>query len=265
MVTSMQLMDEVFERHGYRLDRYAADGDDWCYNRRRTKNGTVWSLHSWAIAVDINATENPYSSRFSTTFTPQIIADIQALRHPNGRPVFQWGGTWGRNGGKFDTMHFQTSLTPEEAESLPGPAPKPIPRPTGQTPAVRPPSAPTAPRMDPTATQVVPPPMSTAQLGHVEHAVRELNARVERMQMDAEAVIKVRDRFHDRISRLEQQVEVLGAIVGGLDYWTLSEAMASTLLGREPEHHEIDVVAERLNAGEAPEVVYWSVKEELSR
>ena len=125
LISSVSNLDAVFARHQYPLGRSA---DDWCYSRRVTKHGRRWSTHSWAIAVDVNATTNPFSKRFVTDLTPQIIADVQAIRHPNGRPCWQWGGTWTPN---HDPMHFQTSLTPDECRTMPPPGAQPAtPEPT---------------------------------------------------------------------------------------------------------------------------------------
>lgn len=105
-------MDAIFEKYEYRLD---GRGDDWCWNRRRVRGGLSWSMHSWATAVDINATANPYSYSFRSDMPPPMVREIEALNY-RGRPVWAWGGRFGRNGvGKVDTMHWQLNLTPTEA------------------------------------------------------------------------------------------------------------------------------------------------------
>lgn len=122
ITNAVKHLDQAFQNHEYQIA--GNETDDWCYNRRRTKYGRVWSLHSWAIALDINALENPYSKRFVTDMTPQLIADIQAIRTPKGVPVWAWGGQWGRmTGYSYDPMHFQINLTPAEARALGPPAP----------------------------------------------------------------------------------------------------------------------------------------------
>lgn len=220
IVTSLQWLDTVFQRHQYRLDRYAP-GDDWCYNRRHTKYGKVWSLHSWAIAVDINATENPYSRRFQTTIPPAAIRDIQAVRHPNSnRPLFQWGGTWGLNGSRFDTMHFQTSLTPADAQSMPGPA------------GYRDP--------DPTGTVVLPPGVAGGGTGMIELA---------------EQVAKLQEQ----VVYLERRSEVLSAVIGGVPYWQVAQWVLSGVLERGPTDREIAGVVDRFIAGENLTSVYASL------
>lgn len=107
-------MDAIFERYAYRLDDA---GDDWCWNRRRVRGGRSWSMHSWATAVDINAATNPYSFRFQSDMPPAMVAEVEAVNY-KGRPVWVWGGRFGRNGvGKTDAMHFQCQLTPAEARA----------------------------------------------------------------------------------------------------------------------------------------------------
>lgn len=107
-------LDQVFRIHRYSL---AESADDWCWSRRKIKGASQWSLHSWAIALDINATINVFSKKLVTDFTPQVIADVQAIKHL-GRTVWAWGGQWGRGDSNFDPMHFQINLTPNEAASM---------------------------------------------------------------------------------------------------------------------------------------------------
>jgi hypothetical protein len=52
------------------------------------------SLHSWGIAIDVNAFEN------GLNMTPKLSAGFVKCFTDNG---FDWGGTWTRK----DGMHFQ--------------------------------------------------------------------------------------------------------------------------------------------------------------
>lgn len=67
---------------------------DGCFNIRKKRGLNTMSLHSWGIAVDMNAFENGLNmpSKFSETFV-KCFTD-------NG---FDWGGTWSRR----DPMHYQ--------------------------------------------------------------------------------------------------------------------------------------------------------------
>lgn len=217
-IAAVTWLDHIFQRHSYPLGNYAA-GDDWCYNLRKTKHGGVWSLHSWAIAVDINATTNPFSKRFVTDFTPQIIADVQAVRHPNGRPAWQWGGTWGLNANSsFDPMHFQIGLTPEECRSLPGPTPHAPPAPVPAPPPV--PRDPTDPGID------------------VGGLVGSLAAATE------------------RIGDLERKVDVLAGLLGGMDFATMALWLLRAAIGKDPDPAAVEAVAAQFAAGVPPEHVY---------
>jgi hypothetical protein len=69
---------------------------DGCFNIRKKKGGSTYSLHSWAIAIDINAAWNGFGA------TPQMPAEVVKCFTDAG---FDWGGTWS----KKDGMHFQLS------------------------------------------------------------------------------------------------------------------------------------------------------------
>ena len=67
---------------------------DGCFNIRNKRGYKSWSLHSWAIAIDINAARNPLGK------TPKMSKELVACFTDAG---FDWGGTWKRK----DGMHFQ--------------------------------------------------------------------------------------------------------------------------------------------------------------
>lgn len=68
---------------------------DGCFNIR-TKRGTWFtiSLHSWGLAIDINASWNRLGQ--VPTMTPELVACFTEAG-------FEWGGNWKRP----DGMHFQ--------------------------------------------------------------------------------------------------------------------------------------------------------------
>lgn len=72
---------------------------DGCFNIRKKRGLSSMSLHSWAIAVDINAFENGLRQ------TPKLSSGFVKCFTDNG---FEWGGTWQRK----DGMHFQLSKLP---------------------------------------------------------------------------------------------------------------------------------------------------------
>lgn len=69
---------------------------DGCFNIRKKRGLSSMSLHSWGLAVDINAFENGLGDepKFSKEFV-KCFTDAG----------FDWGGTWKRK----DGMHFQLS------------------------------------------------------------------------------------------------------------------------------------------------------------
>ena len=69
---------------------------DGCFNIRKIRGGSSMSLHSWAIAVDVNAFENGLGKE------PKLSAGFVKCFTDAG---FDWGGNWRRK----DGMHFQLS------------------------------------------------------------------------------------------------------------------------------------------------------------
>lgn len=67
---------------------------DGCFNIRKKRGLSSMSLHSWAIAIDVNAFENGLNQipKLSSGFV-KCFTDVG----------FDWGGTWTRK----DGMHFQ--------------------------------------------------------------------------------------------------------------------------------------------------------------
>jgi D-alanyl-D-alanine carboxypeptidase len=69
---------------------------DGCFNIRKKRGLASMSLHSWAIAIDVNAFENGLNQ------TPKLSKLFVSCFTNNG---FDWGGVWKRK----DGMHFQLS------------------------------------------------------------------------------------------------------------------------------------------------------------
>lgn len=69
---------------------------DGCFNIRKVRGGKSMSLHSWAIAVDVNAFENGLYQ------IPKLSKEFVECFTSSG---FDWGGLWKRK----DGMHFQLS------------------------------------------------------------------------------------------------------------------------------------------------------------
>lgn len=58
---------------------------DGCFNIRKKRGASSMSLHSWAIAIDINAAWNAFGA------VPQMPAEVVKCFTDAG---FDWGGTW---------------------------------------------------------------------------------------------------------------------------------------------------------------------------
>ena len=69
---------------------------DGCFNIRRKRGYKSWSLHSWAVAIDINAAWNGLGKE------PKMNRELVKCFKDAG---FDWGGDWKRK----DGMHFQLS------------------------------------------------------------------------------------------------------------------------------------------------------------
>lgn len=69
---------------------------DGCFNIRKKRGLSSMSLHSWGIAIDVNAAWNGLGK------TPVLSSEFVKCFTDAG---FDWGGTWTRK----DGMHFQLS------------------------------------------------------------------------------------------------------------------------------------------------------------
>jgi hypothetical protein len=69
---------------------------DGCFNVRKKRGATSQSLHSWGIAIDINAAWNGFGKK--PTMSQELVKCFTDVG-------FDWGGTWS----KPDGMHFQLS------------------------------------------------------------------------------------------------------------------------------------------------------------
>jgi D-alanyl-D-alanine carboxypeptidase len=72
---------------------------DGCFNVRNIRGRTTQSLHSWGIAIDINAAWNQLGKQ------PTLSAGFVKCFTDAG---FDWGGVWQRK----DGMHFELAKLP---------------------------------------------------------------------------------------------------------------------------------------------------------
>lgn len=80
------------ERAGLHIEIKTFDG---CYVDRMVRGRNMRSLHSWAVAIDLNA-EIEYLGRQTTSWSPRFVAIMKAAG-------IYWGGDWR---GRKDPQHF---------------------------------------------------------------------------------------------------------------------------------------------------------------
>lgn len=73
---------------------------DGCFNIRKKKGGSTPSLHSWGLAIDVNAGWNQFGK------TPTLSSGFVKCFTDAG---FDWGGNWS----KPDGQHFQLARFPK--------------------------------------------------------------------------------------------------------------------------------------------------------
>src|SRR5271157_5999364 len=70
---------------------------DGCWNIRQAKGGSIMSMHSWGLALDLDALLNPFGG--DPVWSPEFVKCFAQ----NG---FEWGGLWVPDSIR-DGMHFQ--------------------------------------------------------------------------------------------------------------------------------------------------------------
>ena len=113
-----------------------ADNNSSCFNFRTITDGSLLSLHSYGVAIDINPVQNPYlssSEKDNTQIEILPYAGREYVNRTNLRKgmvepivkVFQengfsiWGGKWNN---PIDWQHFQPSRTVAEILAAMSPA-----------------------------------------------------------------------------------------------------------------------------------------------
>lgn len=123
-ITCERRASEAFAALGYVLQwsgYHIRSGpeDTGCYNPRPITGGDAYSLHAYGIALDANATTNPYRrDRLVTDYPPSVVAAVLRIRTNRGVVVFRWGGDFDgdpeRPDGVYDAMHWEIQATPAE-------------------------------------------------------------------------------------------------------------------------------------------------------
>lgn len=110
-VPAFEALSDLMGSHGY-LFRESAGGS---YNCRQIAGSDEYSLHAYAIALDLNPSKNAYG-QCGSDMPPEFVEDVLALRTGNGAAVFSWGGNW-RPCSTADPMHFQIDCSPADLET----------------------------------------------------------------------------------------------------------------------------------------------------
>lgn len=92
LIEPLKLAFENLIDYGYVNELKTWDG---CFNIRKKRGLTSMSLHSWGIAIDVNAFENGLGKE------PKLSAGLVECFANAG---FDWGGHWTT---RKDGMHFQ--------------------------------------------------------------------------------------------------------------------------------------------------------------
>ncbi|WP_170145818.1 M15 family metallopeptidase [Rhodoplanes elegans] len=131
-IESWRALSAVLTHHKYEVRK----SDTGSYNCKNIRDTDTPSLHSYGIAIDINWNTNPYkrtpdrravrysaassqadraaevrAGRADTDMTPEMIADVLAIKTKSGSPVFDWGGSWQTI---KDAMHFELDVGPDD-------------------------------------------------------------------------------------------------------------------------------------------------------
>jgi hypothetical protein len=88
------LLEKAFKNVNDRFLAEQVKTWDGCFNIRRKRGAASMSLHSWGLAIDINAAWNGFGKK--PTMSPELVKCFTDAG-------LDWGGVWKR----ADGMHFQ--------------------------------------------------------------------------------------------------------------------------------------------------------------
>ena len=110
-VPAFEVFADVMGRHNY-LFRESAGGT---YNCRTISGSSNYSLHAYAVCIDLNPSKNPYATA-KTDMPAAFTNELKALRTGSGARVFTWGMDWSPTSSK-DPMHWQIDCSPSAVAS----------------------------------------------------------------------------------------------------------------------------------------------------
>ncbi len=101
-ISLLMIFKEILDVYGVdKIKELGIDLFGGCYNLRQMRGGTEWSVHSWALAIDIDPANNRLNENSSTAnFAQPEYADMIAIFYKHG---------WYSLGTEknYDWMHFQ--------------------------------------------------------------------------------------------------------------------------------------------------------------
>jgi hypothetical protein len=112
-VSLITALKQIEDKYGYsKLARLRLNDFSGLYNYRKMRNGDILSLHSWGIAIDINAPENqlnqrskPYKDKSGKTIP---AASFSRAEYKDFIDIMEKNGWYSLGRSKnFDYMHFQ--------------------------------------------------------------------------------------------------------------------------------------------------------------
>lgn len=104
-VDAFKALEAALKASGYQPRK------SWSNKCRKIAKSDRYSLHSYGIAIDIDATENPQSSgpQFSGKIQKRHVDAALGVLNFSGDRIWVWGGYWNTP----DRMHFQLNQGPK--------------------------------------------------------------------------------------------------------------------------------------------------------
>lgn len=109
---AVPLFTAMLDRLVPRLSGGLVAGTCWGYKDRPIQGGSTASFHSYGLAIDVNAPDNPYYSDGQPG--QHAIADDAAMAAIDGLGI-EWGGAWDV---PKDYMHFEIHADPDGARAI---------------------------------------------------------------------------------------------------------------------------------------------------
>jgi len=105
-VPAFETLADIMDAVPYTFDSSAGG----TYNCRKIGGTNAWSLHAYAVAIDINPDRNKFGSPLRHDYPDEFIELVEEMETVNGKNVFDWGGRWNNP----DAMHWQIDCKPSD-------------------------------------------------------------------------------------------------------------------------------------------------------